>query len=168
MERYITTKKNPTFKEGMELIRYINGTNKHYYIEFATNRKRKVQFSEKEIEIELEKGNITIVSNYNNYIIHAKVTPLKIINCVSKITGILPDVMKKRTRKREILTARQFVQYYMNRSERINMTLREIGIYTGNYDHATVMHSIKVIRNLINYNRVIEQQSIDIERLINE
>lgn len=55
--------------------------------------------------------------------------------------------IRLKTRKREILIPRQFAQYYAKNNTRHSLAV--IGSYIGGKDHATVMHSCKVINNLI-------------------
>lgn len=69
-----------------------------------------------------------------------------ITDVVCDKTGIKKDVVFMRTRKREIVTARQLIQHFA--FEKKVSTLETIGHQTGNYDHATVIHSHKTVNNL--------------------
>ena len=61
--------------------------------------------------------------------------------------GITPDEVKIKTRKAEIVFARQLIMYF---SMKFKVgTQGFIGNLTGGKDHATVIHSIKTINNYI-------------------
>ncbi len=55
----------------------------------------------------------------------------------------------RRTNKRDIVYARQMAMYYARKLTKLSLT--DIGIRIANRDHATVMHSVKVINNLSRY-----------------
>lgn len=71
----------------------------------------------------------------------------KIQECVSNATKIPVSVMLQKTRKREIVSARQIS---MSLSKRFNSySLEKIGEKHGGKDHATVLHACKTIQNLL-------------------
>lgn len=70
----------------------------------------------------------------------------EIIRIVSESEGIHIDDIKRKSRKREVLIPRQLCQYFIKQYTKYS--LREVGEVTGGYDHATILHSIKVIENL--------------------
>ena len=55
--------------------------------------------------------------------------------------------MKDKTRKREIVVARQVSMYLAK--EYTNMSLKSIGSHFGGRDHSTVIHAIQSINNLM-------------------
>ena len=64
------------------------------------------------------------------------------------------------TRKREIVFARQMCHYFMSKQKKY--TLKKIGRLCGNRDHATILHSIRTINNLIEFDKNIKH---DYEKL---
>lgn len=59
------------------------------------------------------------------------------------------QVIKSRCRKREYVLVRQFAEYFMRKST--TMSLEAIGSHF-NHDHATVLHSIRTVNDLIEVN----------------
>lgn len=53
--------------------------------------------------------------------------------------------MKSKSRKRNIVTARQMCMYFLRTN--LSLTLNEIGRITGGRDHTTVIHSINLIKS---------------------
>lgn len=70
----------------------------------------------------------------------------KIIEFVCDMKNIRYEDMKKQTRKREIVYARQLCTYMLKK--RTKLALREIGELFADQDHSTILHSIKVINDL--------------------
>jgi chromosomal replication initiator protein len=56
------------------------------------------------------------------------------------------DILNSKTRKREIVQARQLVMYFAK--EYTKSSLAMIGMHCGNKDHATVLHAVRTINNL--------------------
>ncbi len=56
------------------------------------------------------------------------------------------DVLKSRTRKREIVQARQLTMYFAKQLTK--SSLSTIGAQCGNKDHATVLHAVRTVKNL--------------------
>ena len=57
------------------------------------------------------------------------------------------DKINSKTRKREVVQARQLAMYFSKKHTKYS--LATIGIYCGNKDHATVLHACKTVNNLI-------------------
>lgn len=74
-----------------------------------------------------------------------KISTLKIMNLIAFATGITIEQMKSKTRKREIKEARQLFHCFCKKYTTLSLAV--IGSYTGN-DHATVKHSVNVVNNL--------------------
>lgn len=71
-----------------------------------------------------------------------------ITSVICELTGIGEDVVFKRTRKREILTSRQLIQYFAK--DKIDkISYEDVGDLTGGKTHATVINSIKTVNNLL-------------------
>ena len=76
---------------------------------------------------------------------------LEIQEQVKEITGISIDEMNVKKRNPEIVQARQF-SHYKARNFTIE-PLAYIGFYFGRKDHATVLHSCRVISGLLEVDR---------------
>lgn len=74
------------------------------------------------------------------------------------------DLMQSKTRKREIVQARQVSMFFSK-----NMTkssLASIGAQIGGKDHATVLHACKTVNNLIDTDKHFRHQITEIEKKI--
>lgn len=77
--------------------------------------------------------------------------------------------LKKRTRKREVVEARQIAMWLMHHYTKLS--LAAIGAYFENkngisFDHATVLHACRTVNNLRESNRVFREKFEEIETLI--
>lgn len=70
---------------------------------------------------------------------------------VSRFSGISPEKLQEKTRKREIVEARQVAMYLSKRNT--NESLSQIGREIGQKDHATVIHACKTVGNLLETDR---------------
>ncbi len=61
--------------------------------------------------------------------------------------GITIDLINSKTRKREIVQARQLAMYFSKKHTK--SSLATIGLQCGNKDHATVLHACRTINNLV-------------------
>ena len=75
--------------------------------------------------------------------------------------GLEPDSLQSKTRKREIVQARQVAMYFSK--SLTNNSLSAIGAKIGQKDHATVLHACKAITNLIETDREFKSQIREIE-----
>ena len=78
--------------------------------------------------------------------------------------SISKDDMLSKTRKRNIVQARQ-IAMYMSRSL-INCSLSAIGAEIGGKDHATVLHACSTVTDLIATDKVFKQYVSDIEKVL--
>ena len=92
-----------------------------------------------------------------------EITYDSIENAVSQITGIHREVMHMKTRKREILEARQFVISFA-RKYKLG-TLTYIGTYF-NKSHATVINACSKIEDLRQTDKDISKMYNEIEKLL--
>jgi len=65
---------------------------------------------------------------------------------VAEYFGLSLDQMNSKTRKRNIVQARQLAMYFSK--EHTKASLTQIGLQCGNKDHATVLHACKTVKNL--------------------
>ncbi len=57
------------------------------------------------------------------------------------------DIINSKTRKREIVQARQLAMYFSKKHTK--SSLATIGLHCGNKDHATVLHAVRTVNNLM-------------------
>lgn len=72
------------------------------------------------------------------------------------------ELMKSKTRKREIVQARQLAMYFSKQLTK--NSLANIGIHCGNKDHATVLHACKTVNNLKDTDKQFRAYVSDIEK----
>lgn len=75
------------------------------------------------------------------------------------------ELLKSKTRKREIVQARQLAMYFAKNYTK--SSLATIGQYCGGKDHATVLHACKTVNNLIDTDKVFRNHVEEIEKKIN-
>lgn len=75
-----------------------------------------------------------------------------IITIVASALSISKEDILGKSRKREIVEARQLTQYFI-RTTCPKLSLEAIGELTGGKDHATVLHSCKSVTNLMDTDR---------------
>ena len=89
----------------------------------------------------------------------------RIQEVVCNYFGISEDILLSKTRKREIVQARQ-IAMYLSRSL-TSTSLSSIGAQIGGKDHATVLHACNTVGDLMDTDRSFRGYVHDIERLLN-
>lgn len=64
--------------------------------------------------------------------------------------------VRQKTRKRRVVELRQICMYFANK--RTTDSLTRIGKYLGNLHHATVIHGIKHVEELMQYDKQFEER----------
>jgi len=72
------------------------------------------------------------------------------------------DIMQGKTRKREIVQARQVSMFFSKSLTKAS--LASIGSQIGGKDHATVLHACKTVNNLIETDKLFRHQITDLEK----
>lgn len=90
-------------------------------------------------------SNRTIAANVMKF--RSENPILEIIKEVEEITGITHEMMLQKTRKREVVEARQVSMAAIKR--RTEMTNEVIAWEVGRMDHASVNHARKAVKNLL-------------------
>lgn len=89
------------------------------------------------------------------------------VNQINKVVytyySIHPIVFYSKTRKREIAQARQIAMTFSWKFTELPTAI--IGEYTGGKDHATVLHALKTVSNLLDTDQTIKK---DYENLLKE
>ena len=114
----------------------------------------------KEITIDLaEQITEKIVGEQQN-----DVTIDKVQKVVCDYFNISRDELVSKTRKRQIVQARQ-IAMYMSRNL-INCSLSTIGMEIGGKDHATVLHACTTVNDLMTTDKSFRQYVSDIEKML--
>lgn len=97
-------------------------------------------------------------------------TAQHIIQAVEESMGIPYEVMCIKTRKREIVQARQMCWYFMWHYCQPEMTLVQMGMqFTPNtFDHTTVLHGRDVVGDLIHVDKRMRAFAADVDTRIQE
>ncbi|MCF0164719.1 MAG: chromosomal replication initiator protein DnaA [Bacteroidales bacterium] len=118
-------------------------------------------FAKKDMTLALAQGLIEkIVTDHQS-----EITVAKIQETVCSYFGITSDMMLSKTRKREIVQARQIAMYLSRNLTKTSLS--SIGIQIGGKDHATVLHAYNTVCDLIDTDRTFKQYVVDIERKLN-
>ena len=88
----------------------------------------------------------------------------KVQKIVCDYFNITRDELLSKTRKRQIVQARQ-IAMYMSRTH-INCSLSTIGAEIGGKDHATVLHACTTVNDLMSTDKTFKQYVTDIEKLL--
>ncbi len=96
-----------------------------------------------EINLELAK---TVIKNFIKDI-ETEVGIEFIQKSVSEYYSIHPDELKAKTRKKEIVIARQVAMYFSK--EFTQHSLKSIGYHFGGRDHSTVIHAVQTVNDMI-------------------
>lgn len=75
------------------------------------------------------------------------------------------ELMKSKTRKREVVQARQIAMYFSKSLTKYS--LASIGAHCGGKDHATVLHACRTVNNLIETDKRFRVYISEIEKKIN-
>lgn len=75
------------------------------------------------------------------------------------------DLLKSKTRKREVVQARQLAMYFSKNLTK--SSLSNIGIHCGGKDHATVLHACRTVNNLMETDKKFKTYVADIQKRIN-
>lgn len=94
----------------------------------------------------------------------AEVTIDKVQKVVCDYFNITRDDLLSKTRKRQIVQARQ-IAMYMSRNL-INCSLSTIGAEIGGKDHATVLHACTTVSDLMSTDKTFKQYVSDIEKIL--
>lgn len=112
----------------------------------------------KEINLELAKNILkTVVKE-----IDADVGIDFIQKSVAEHFKVTVDEMKDKTRKKEIVVARQTAMYFAK--HHTNLSLKAIGYHFGKRDHTTVLHAIESVNNMIDTDKDFKAAIGDLQK----
>ena len=95
-----------------------------------------------------------------------EITVSKIQQVVSDYFKISPEQISSKSRKREVVQARQ-IAMYLSRTM-TSTSLSYIGSQIGGRDHATVLHSFNTVNDLIDTDRTFKRYITDLKRILSE
>ncbi len=75
------------------------------------------------------------------------------------------ELMKSKTRKREVVQARQIAMYFSKSMTK--SSLANIGLHCGGKDHATVLHACRTVNNLMDTDKRFRAYVDELEKKIN-
>ena len=117
-------------------------------------------FAHRGITVEMaEKLTDKIVGEQKN-----DVTIDKVQKAVCQYFNITRDTLLSKSRKRQIVQARQ-IAMYMSRNL-LNCSLSTIGSEIGGKDHATVLHACTTVQDLMSIDKTFRQYVTDIEKML--
>ncbi len=89
----------------------------------------------------------------------------KVQSVVCEYFNITREALLSKTRKRQIVQARQ-IAMYISRNHIENCSLSTIGMELGGKDHATVLHACTTVSDLMSTDRTFKQYITDIEKML--
>ena len=95
----------------------------------------------------------------------SEITVPKIQEAVCAYFGITDEMFLSKTRKREIVQARQIAMYLSRNLTKTSLS--SIGAQLGGKDHATVLHACNTVGDLMDTDRSFRGYVHDIERSLN-
>jgi chromosomal replication initiator protein len=167
-ETRLTMLKSKAFREGVkmndEVLEYLatNITTNFRELEGALiTLMATATHAHKEVTVELA-HNITgkIVGEQKQ-----ELTIDRVQRVVCDYFDITREMLVSKTRKRNIVQARQ-IAMYMSRTHITNCSLSTIGSEIGGKDHATVMHACNTVSDLMSTDKTFKQYCTDIERIL--
>ena len=103
----------------------------------------KASLENREINLELARDVLRLVVSD----VHSPITVEEIQRLVAEFFDIPPDLLRAKTRKQEIVSARQVAMYLAK--EMTNCSLKTIGLHFGGRDHSTVIHAYQSVEDQI-------------------
>ncbi|HZJ78973.1 MAG TPA: chromosomal replication initiator protein DnaA [Dysgonamonadaceae bacterium] len=93
-----------------------------------------------------------------------KITVQKIQEVVCDFFDIKRDLIQSKSRKREIVQARQVAMYFTK--THTELSLAQIGSHIGKRNHATVLHACKTVQGLKEVDKTFRSNLKEIERIL--
>ena len=167
LQTRINILKRKMYSEGIR----ISDTVTEYIAEHITSNVRELEgamisliaqssLNKKEIDIDLAASIVkNFVKNANR-----EISIDYIQKVVSEYFEIQVEKLKEKTRKREVVQARQISMFFAKKYT--NLSLKAIGQHFGGRDHSTVIHAITTVNDLMIYDKLLKQQVEDIQKKI--
>ena len=113
-------------------------------------------------EDEIKRKHYDLMINDKPKNLYVQIKNIKSI--VSKYYQITVDEMLDKDRKRYKVLARQVAMYFAYEKTKASLTV--IGKHGFNRDHSQVIYSIKVVRNMIETDKIISKEIDDLDAII--
>lgn len=101
----------------------------------------KASLENRELNLELARDVLRLVVSD----VRSPITVEEIQRLVAEFFDIPPDLLRAKTRKQEIVNARQIAMYLAK--EMTNCSLKTIGLHFGGRDHSTVIHAYQSVED---------------------
>lgn len=148
-------------REVIEYVAYNINTNVREMEGALVSLVAQASLSRKAMDISLAKGVVrSFVSNMSY-----EVSIEAIQQIVCEYFDITIDQLKSKTRKRKIAQARQVAMYLSKKLT--SKSLKLIGQNFGGRDHSTVIHACQSVMNLMETNRIFQEDILEIQKQIN-
>jgi chromosomal replication initiator protein len=112
----------------------------------------------KDIDLELAKETLKSIVHD----IDSEVGIDYIQKTVSEYFKVTIDQLKDKTRKKEIVMARQLAMYFSK--EYTNLSLKTIGYHFGGRDHSTVIHAVQTVNDLYDTDNTFKRSVDDLRK----
>jgi chromosomal replication initiator protein len=112
----------------------------------------------KDIDLELAKQTLKSIVHD----IDSEVGIDYIQKTVSEYFKVTIDQLKDKTRKKEIVMARQLAMYFSK--EYTNLSLKTIGYHFGGRDHSTVIHAVQTVNDLYDTDNTFKRSVDDLRK----
>jgi chromosomal replication initiator protein len=119
----------------------------------------KVSLDRRELSIDLAKEVVSGVSSRTEKSVDIQ----DIIKEVAKYYDFYPEILAGKTRKHEVVLARQVAMYLTKKFT--SMSLKNIGMYFGGRDHTTVLHSCQMIENYLGNDKSVVAAVEDLKKI---
>ena len=152
-----------TFELPQDVVEFIAGnvTNNIRELEGClVSLLARASLENREINIDLAKDVLRVV-------VHDFRTPLtidQIQNKVSEYFDLPVDLLRAKTRRQEVVLARQIAMYLVK--DMTNSSLKTIGLHFGGRDHSTVIHACQAVEEYIKTDSNIRQSIETLQRRI--
>jgi len=117
--------------------------------------------------LENREVNVDLARDVLRVVVHELKSPIsidQIQHTVSDFFNLPTDLLRAKTRKQEIVTARQVAMYLAK--ELTNSSLKTIGLHFGGRDHSTVIHAYQSVEDRLNTDAVFKQNVDQLRRFL--
>jgi len=147
-------------REVVEFVAYNINTNVRELEGALTSLLAQASLNKKEIDLDLAKK---IIKNFVKSV-SREVSIDYIQKTVCEHFGVSVDKLKEKTRKRQIVQARQLSMFLAKNYTK--NSLKVIGKHFGGRDHSTVIHSCQAIQNLLDTDPKFKESVQDVQKKI--
>ncbi len=147
-------------REVVEFVAYNINTNIRELEGALTSLLAQASLNKKEIDLDLAKK---IIKNFVKSV-SREVSIDYIQKTVCEHFGVPVEKLKEKTRKRQIVQARQLSMFLAKNYTK--NSLKVIGKHFGGRDHSTVIHSCQAIQNLLDTDTKFKESVVDVQKKI--